>query len=147
MQELDPIQELIERDGKVGGHSLGDLSRTPIPFEPSKPATFEQARWRSKPSSFGAPELKDATSILEEDVDTAAKELVRMVKEEGPKILNRPVGSKPIPRAEQHAEWRVSAHDINWWGQKLEKLLGAGRSPEQATLELLDFDEKMRQVK
>lgn len=97
--------------------------------------------------TFGAPELQDATSILEEDVETAAKELVRMVKEEGPKMMNRPIGSKPVPRKEQHAEWQMNAHDANWWSQRFEKLLATGRSPEQAVAELLDFDDQMKAVK
>ena len=48
------------------------------------------------PDDLGSPQANDATAQIERRINLAAQELARRNMSEGPSIVNRPIGSKPL---------------------------------------------------
>ena len=92
---------------------------------------------------FGMPDSGDATSMWEEDVETAWTEAQTKGESELKSLLNRPPGSLRVPRKEQHLEWRDNRMDPQFWQAKFESIAQT-LGPEKAMAELLKFDQQMQ---
>ena len=60
---------------------------------------------------YGSPELSDATADLDRMVNDASKWFMEMVREIGPRVLNRPLGSVPVKPEAQLADFQAVYQD------------------------------------
>ena len=88
--------------------------------------------------------MKDATGFWEEDIESVAKEIVKTINEDGPKVMNRPLGSVPVPKEDQKSEWMLAQDNMDYWSGRMQALMNQGYGAEQAALKLLEFHEEMR---
>lgn len=80
---------------------------------------------------------------MEEVIDLAAKDVVKLLTVDGPRIANRPYGSKPLSSQEIHQDWLANKDDANYWADRLKKA-AVTKGPLNAMKELLDWDRRMR---
>ena len=91
---------------------------------------------------FGEPKLGDATSFFDRVVNEEAERLRKLIAEEGPRILNRPMGSKQVSLPDQVQDYeRLSNDPVTLNGLYQELIQTKGLWP--ATLELVDYAEQM----
>ena len=88
---------------------------------------------------------QDPTAEWEEDIEQVADEMVDFVENEGPRVLNRPIGSVVIPSEQQTRDWQIRHEDNDYWTELYQGYVDRGYSPIDASLELLKFDDKMQE--
>ena len=86
----------------------------------------------------------DPTAAWEEDIEQVADEMVAFVKNQGPHVLNRPIGSLVVPSEQQTRDWQVGHEDGAYWQEIYQGYIDRGYDPVKASLELLKFDRKMQ---
>lgn len=82
----------------------------------------------------------DPTSYWEGLTEEASDNLVEFVRQDGPKVINRPIGSRLAPTAAQIEEWQAGRNDFGWWAPLFQQYLEQGHSQIQATWEILVHD-------
>lgn len=90
-------------------------------------------------STFGSPQLKDPTAGWEQMIEEVADWTVMAVNEIAPLIMNRPPGTKPKTKEEDHQDWMAAMLDPAML-QGMFDSLAQTYGPEQAALEMLRWD-------
>jgi hypothetical protein len=90
-------------------------------------------------STFGSPQLKDPTAGWEKMIEEVADWGVMAVNELAPKVMNRPPGTKPKTKAEDHTDWELSMTDPARL-QSIFESFAQTYGPINSALELLRWD-------
>ena len=90
-------------------------------------------------STFGSPQLKDPTAGWEKMIEEVAEWTVTAVNELAPLIMNRPPGTKPKSKEEDHQDW-LDAMMNPAMLQGMFGSLATTYGPENAALEMLRWD-------
>lgn len=93
------------------------------------------------PNDFGAG-TEDATGYWEGVIEEAVEKAKSDVLELGPRVLNRPIGSKPITKDQRVAMFL--RRDPAYWQERFERLVQMGDSPQLAAVKLIEFGVKMK---
>ena len=92
---------------------------------------------------YGSPELKDATAMMEEDIEAGVKMAEKWTEEAMDKVMNREPGTTKMPKESEHSEWIAAINDPNALMQRFQgmaQIIG----PEKAAFELLQWNERHR---
>ena len=73
---------------------------------------------------YGAPDEGDSTAGFEKLAIDTAIEANRFIAQEGEKVLNRPMGSRPTTRREQQAEFEANYADPDFMVEMYRGFLG-----------------------
>ena len=83
---------------------------------------------------FGAPEEGDATASFERMAIESSIEANRFLATEAEKVLNRPMGSKPVSRKEQQEEFEMYHTDPEFMVGMYQSFLGKHGGNKMAAL-------------
>ena len=92
-------------------------------------------------STFGSIQLKDATAEFEKMVEEIAEWAEEQVNQVGPTILNRPPGSKPLSKEEDHQDWMDAMMNPALLQEMFDSLASV-YGVENAALEILAWDKE-----
>ena len=92
---------------------------------------------------YGSPGLGDGTGKWETIIEEASQRTAARVKDLGPQVINRPLGTVPVSKEDQRREWQLAISDPNVMAERYAQRSQAV-GPEIAKWELLKWDEEMR---
>lgn len=95
--------------------------------------------------AYGSPELGDPAAEMEKDIEAVAQKVAASVRNEGPQILNRPLGSKPVPLEDQKMDYAQRMAMPDFWAVKFQAYVDRGMHPLQAAKALMEWEQKVRE--
>ena len=73
---------------------------------------------------FGSPNLNDATAIMERRLNKAKDKFMETVRKKLPEMMNRPLGTVPVPKEAQQEDFDRIKFDIPALQQKVMEFRG-----------------------
>ena len=93
-------------------------------------------------NNWGTPNAKDGTAWLEQIVKEEAEAFNKAIQEEGMAVLNRPIGSLPIPEEDQQLDFEAIRYDVAKLAQ-LHAQRAQLKGERQATTEFVEYFKRM----